>query len=381
MESDHIVKLLLVDDRKENLLSLEVILANRDYVFVRANSGKEALKILMKERDFAIILLDVQMPVMDGFETAELIRSSETLRNIPIIFLTASLNTPEHIFKGYQSGAVDYMLKPLSSEILQAKVAVFADLHKKTKELKIQSKNLKMLNSELEKRSSELSRINQELEKFAYVASHDMQEPLRTITSYIQLLENKLNPVLDEESKEFMGFVVNASLRMRSIIVDLLEYSRINKADKNFDRVDCSDVLRSVTDNLQKTIQDNKAKIDFNALPVLNANYNQMVQLFQNLIGNAIKFKGAEDPVVRISFKELEGHYLFTVEDNGMGIEQKYANKIFEVFQRLHTSDQYPGTGIGLAICMKIVEIHDGRIWMTSELGQGTRFYFTIGNN
>jgi signal transduction histidine kinase len=381
MESDHIVKLLLVDDRKENLLSLEVILANRDYVFVRANSGKEALKILMKERDFAIILLDVQMPVMDGFETAELIRSSETLRNIPIIFLTASLNTPEHIFKGYQSGAVDYMLKPLSSEILQAKVAVFADLHKKTKELKIQSKNLKMLNSELEKRSSELSRINQELEKFAYVASHDMQEPLRTITSYIQLLENKLNPVLDEESKEFMGFVVNASLRMRSIIVDLLEYSRINKADKNFDRVDCSDVLRSVTDNLQKTIQDNKAKIDFNALPVLNANYNQMVQLFQNLIGNAIKFKGAEDPVVRISFKELEGHYLFTVEDNGIGIEQKYANKIFEVFQRLHTSDQYPGTGIGLAICMKIVEIHDGRIWMTSELGQGTRFYFTIGNN
>lgn len=375
--ASQVVKILLIDDRKENLLSLEVVLADEEYTFVKANSGREALKILLKEQDFALILMDVQMPMLDGFETAELIRQSEKLKHIPIIFLTANNNAPENIFKGYQAGAVDYMLKPFIPEILKAKVAVFADLHKKTHELMIQSEDLRILNNDLRQRSEELIRINEELEKFAYVASHDMQEPLRTITSYIQLLQIKYKDKLDEEGNEFMGFVVDASLRMRNIIVDLLEYSRVNRNEKVFEPVNCNKVLEEVLENLDDSIENSKAIIHSDLLPTVHANHMQMVQLFQNLLSNAIKFR-RETPEIKISVKKEEDHYLFSVKDNGIGIEQKYSNKIFQIFQRLHTMREYPGTGIGLAICMKIAQRHEGKIWMESEKDKGSTFYFTI---
>jgi len=372
------VNILLVDDKEENLLSLEVILAGEGYTLVKAKSGREALKILLKKQDFAIILMDVQMPMLDGFETSELIRQSEKLKHIPIIFLTANNNSTDNIFKGYKAGAVDYLLKPLIPEILKAKVAVFADLYKKNYELLTTGENLRVLNKRLEQHSQDLIRINEELEKFAYVASHDMQEPLRTIISYIQLLQSKYKDKLDEEGNEFMDFVVDASLRMRNIIIDLLEYSRINKNDDTYEQVDCNKVLKEVLDNMHNSIQDNNAIIYVGPLPTIKANYSQMIQLFQNLISNAIKFKSEKPLQINISAKITENGYLFSVQDNGIGMEQKYSDKIFQIFQRLHSTKQYPGTGIGLAICLKIIQRHEGKIWMESEPDKGTTFFFTI---
>ncbi|MCE3280023.1 MAG: response regulator receiver sensor signal transduction histidine kinase [Bacteroidetes bacterium] len=372
------VKILLVDDRKENLLSLSLTLTNLNYTLVEANSGREALKILLKEQDFAIILMDVQMPILNGFETAELIRQSEKLKYIPIIFLTADNKASDNIFKGYKAGAVDYMLKPYIPEVLKAKVEVFVELYKKNKELRIQGEHLRVLNLKLEQRSNDLMRNVQELEKFAYVASHDLQEPLRTITSYIQLLQKKFSNKLDPEAIEFMEFVVNGSKRMKTLINDLLEYSRINSAESKFEKVDCNDILFEVSQNLQNSIKDSDAKIEIENLPVIKANKMHMVQLFQNLIGNSLKFKSERQPVIKVKAKKIEGYYLFSVEDNGIGIKKEYSTKIFEIFQRLHSMQHYPGTGIGLAICMKIVQKLGGEIWMESEYGKGTTFLFTV---
>jgi signal transduction histidine kinase len=375
------VNVLLVDDKKENLLSLEVILAGEGYTFIKANSGREALKILLKKQDFAIILMDVQMPMLDGFETSELIRQSEKLKHIPIIFLTANNNSADNIFKGYKAGAVDYMLKPFVPEILRTKVAVFADLYKKNRELQSIGENLRELNKKLEQRSRDLIHINEELEKFAYVASHDMQEPLRTIISYIQLLQSKYKDKLDDEGNEFMDFVVEASLRMRNIIIDLLQYSRINRNESVLEPVDINKVLKEVLENMDNSIRDSNATIHAEDLPTIKANYSQMIQLFQNLISNAIKFKSDKAPEITISATTTKNDYLFSIQDNGIGIEQKYSDKIFQIFQRLHSIKQYPGTGIGLAICLKIIQRHEGRIWMESEPDKGTTFFFTIKKN
>ncbi|MDF2437144.1 MAG: response regulator receiver sensor signal transduction histidine kinase [Bacteroidota bacterium] len=378
MEKEHPVKILLVDDRKENLLSLSLTLSNQNYTLVEANSGRDALKILLKEQDFAIILMDVQMPVLNGLETAEMIRQSEKLKYIPIIFLTADNKASDNIFKGYKAGAVDYMLKPYIPEILKAKVEVFVELYKKNHELKAQGEHLRMLNMQLEQRSHDLTRNVQELEKFAYVASHDLQEPLRTITSYIQLLQKKFGDKLDGEANEFMEFVVSGSKRMKTLINDLLEYSRINRADVALDPVDCNMVLKEVLQNLSNSIKDSNAVVESEELPVIRGNRIQMVQLFQNLIGNSVKFRSDKDPLIKIGVKKIEGYFLFSVEDNGIGIKKEYSNRIFEIFQRLHSMQHYPGTGIGLAICMKIVQRLGGEIWMESEFGKGSTFFFTI---
>jgi signal transduction histidine kinase len=376
--TDQSVKILMVDDRKENLMSLSLTLANDNYVLVEANSGKDALKILLKDQDFAIILMDVQMPILSGFETAELIRQSEKLKYIPIIFLTANSDGSDNIFKGYKAGAVDYMMKPYIADVLKAKVEVFVELYKKNKELRIQGEHLKMLNAQLEQRSNDLMRNVHELEKFAYVASHDLQEPLRTITSYIQLLQKKFGDELDAEAKEFMDFVVSGSRRMKTLINDLLEYSRINSAESNQEIVNCNYVLKEVLQNLQNSIKDSGAIVEIDDLPVIKGNRMHMTQLFQNLIGNSLKFRSEHQPVIKVKARKIEGFYLFSVEDNGIGIKKEYSVKIFEIFQRLHSIQHYPGTGIGLAICMKIVQNLGGEIWMESEPDKGTTFWFTI---
>jgi len=377
-ETNKDVKILLVDDKKENLLSLSLALENKGYSFVEASSGKEALKILLKEQDFAIILMDVQMPELTGLETAEMIRQSDKLKSIPIIFLTAGNNTADNIFNGYKAGAVDYMFKPYIADVLRAKVDVFVDLYRKKQELVFHRERLEILNMQLEQRSNDLERNIQELEKFAYVASHDLQEPLRTITSYIQLLQKKFKTDFDGEAIEFMDFIVSGSRRMKLLINDLLEYSRINRVESALELVDFTLVIKEVMQNLHNSIKDSNALIIAEDLPVIRSRRIQMIQLLQNLIGNAIKFKSEKDPVIKISAKKLEGFYLFSVEDNGIGIKKEYSAKIFEIFQRLHSIQQYPGTGIGLAICMKIVQRLGGEIWIDSELGKGTTFYFTI---
>jgi len=224
----------------------------------------------------------------------------------------------------------------------------------------------------------ELARSNAELQQFAYIASHDLQEPLRMVTSYLQLLERRYKDRLDESANDFIDYAVEGATRMKTLINDLLAYSRIETREKSFERIDCNNVVKQAIANLQLAINENQAVITWDGLPELAADSTQLIQLFQNLIGNAIKFRGANSPTIHISAELQNEKWFFRIKDNGIGIGPQYAERIFVIFQRLHSRTEYPGTGIGLAICKKIIERHDGKIWVESEPGKGAAFCFTL---
>lgn len=239
--------------------------------------------------------------------------------------------------------------------------------------------DLKAVQKELEKRAGELERSNEELERFAYVASHDLQGPLRTIASYMQLLEMRYKDKLDAEANEFITFSVNGAKRMQSLIQDLLSYSRLSSAPKPLAPVNIRDVIEIVLNNLGATIQNSGAVVATDTMPVITAESSQLVQLYQNLLDNALKFIPKETvPHIKLTATELDDEWQFGVSDNGIGIRHDFKERIFHIFQRLHTDNEYPGTGVGLAICKKITQLHGGRIWFESEPGKGTTFYFTI---
>ena len=226
----------------------------------------------------------------------------------------------------------------------------------------------------------ELKRSNIELERFAYVSSHDLQEPLRMVTLYSQLLEKRYKDRLDSDADDFIEYIVEGAQRMRELIDGLLEYSRVKSHAKEFEKVDLEKVLDAVIHNLDLLIDEKNVSISHDSLPVISGDKYQMVQVFQNLISNAIKFQGPNTPEINISVQKDEKEWIIAVKDNGIGIDPKHQKQIFEVFKRLHTKQQYPGTGIGLSITQKIIKHHRGRIWIESELGKGTIFYFTIPN-
>ncbi len=231
---------------------------------------------------------------------------------------------------------------------------------------------------ELVQRTKELSRSNQELEQFAYVASHDLQEPLRMVASYTQLIAQRYRGKLDADADEFINYAVDGATRMQAIINDLLALSRVSTRSATFSRVDAKQALNKALANLRLITVETGATIVCDSLPELNADVSQLTQLFQNLIGNAIKFHGSSPPRVEIGAERKNEEWIFHVRDNGIGIEPEYFERIFLLFHRLHTRKEYPGTGIGLTICKKIVERHGGRIWIESEPEKGTTFYFTI---
>jgi PAS domain S-box-containing protein len=226
--------------------------------------------------------------------------------------------------------------------------------------------------------AEELKRSNQELEQFAYVASHDLREPLRMVTSFSQLLAQRYTGKLDSDADEFIEFIVDGADRMANLIEDLLEFSRVAHG-RPFERVDIATVIAKVENNLGVPISDRGAKISYDALPSVICDRTQMIQLFQNLVANAVKFCPPErTPIIGIGAAREEDAWTFSVRDNGIGIDPEFSEKIFVIFQRLHSRDKYPGTGIGLAICRRIVERHGGRIWVESSGGEGSTFYFTI---
>lgn len=224
----------------------------------------------------------------------------------------------------------------------------------------------------------ELAGSNQELEQFAYAASHDLQEPLRMITSFTQLLEKRYKDKLGSDADEFIGYIVDGASRMQAMISDLLDYSRVGTRGRPFRPTDCERVLEQALANLKMAIDESGAVVTHDPLPVLTADETQLVQLLQNLIGNAVKFRSREPPRVHVSAREEQDEWLLTVRDNGIGIEPQFHEQIFHIFQRLHSGQKYPGTGIGLAIAKRIVERHGGRIWVESEPGKGSTFRFTI---
>ena len=232
--------------------------------------------------------------------------------------------------------------------------------------------------AELQNALVQLSRSNKELEQFAYVASHDLQEPLRMVSSYVQLLAERYNDQLDEKAQKFINYAVDGAVRMQMLIQDLLGFSRVSTKGLAFARVDGNILLAEALENLQTSILTSEAVITSDQLPVIHCDRIQLVQIFQNLIANSIKFCTNKPPMIHVSAELSAGNWLFSVKDNGIGIDAKYADRIFVIFQRLHTREEYPGTGIGLALCKRIVERHGGEIWFESEVDKGTTFYFTL---
>jgi len=231
---------------------------------------------------------------------------------------------------------------------------------------------------DLKKISEELARSNADLQQFAYAASHDLQEPLRGVEGFAKLFERRYKGKVDEKADEFIDYMVDGVKRMQTLIQDLLEYSQVAKKGKRIKQTGSSLAVAQALANLQLTIEENSAVVTHDTLPKVMADSSQLTRLFQNLIGNAIKFRSAEPPEVHISAEQKGGEWVFSVRDNGIGIDPKFKDGIFVIFQRLHTRDAYSGTGIGLAVCKKIVELHGGKIWVESEPGKGSTFYFTI---
>ena len=255
----------------------------------------------------------------------------------------------------------------------------------RTQELTAANEELTALNDELEHRVLEieeknllLARSNADLEQFAYVASHDLQEPLRQIVSFTQLLARRYSGKLDTDADDFIRYTVDGTKRMQELINDILAYSRLRKSSDQFVSVDCEALLTEVLQSMQSVIEQNEAEIVHEKLPTVAGDRTQLAQLFRNLVGNAVKFRGSEAPRIQLTATRQQQHWLFAVSDNGIGIAPEYFDRIFVVFRRLHAAAEYPGTGIGLSICKRIVENHGGKIWLQSEPGKGTTFFFTL---
>lgn len=406
-------KIMLVDDREDNLLSMETVLESDGYRFVKASSGRQVLKLLLTDLDFALILMDVQMPNLNGFETAALIYERERLRHIPIIFITANNYGEENLFKGYRAGAVDYIYKPVNPELLRVKVGVFVDLYRKNQRLLAQEQKLVAINRSLELEINEriaseekvtelnkqllenitrLEAANKDLDLFAFMASHDLQAPLRKIRMFSdRLLANSEN-VFGKEGRLYLTRIQEVSKRMQDLINDILRFSKISVENHNFEEVDLNQVVGEVLSEMDATIREKDAQVLIeDRLPVLPASTVLMGPLFSNLISNSIKYcKKNARPEVRIRYEEtsvsgtLNGLEADTrygriyIEDNGIGFDQKYADQIFDMFRRLHANAEYEGTGIGLALCKKIVEMHHGYISALGKPGEGAIFIVSL---
>src|SRR5215204_1545536 len=409
-------KILLVDDREDNLLSIETILEPDGYKFSKANSGRDALKILLKEFDFALILMDVKMPNMNGFETAALIYEREKLKHIPIIFITANNYGEENIFKGYRAGAVDYIYKPVNPDLLRAKVSVFVDLYRKNHRLIAQEQKLVAINKNLENEISErkaseqhakelnrqllenislLEVANKDLDRFAFMASHDLQEPLRKIRTFSDRLYFKYKDVLDQEGKTSITRIQKASERMQLLINDILTFSKLSVEDGMFVQSDLNNLIGEVLGDMEDEIKEKNAKISVDQLPSMYVNPGLIRPLFHNLISNALKYsKKQVEPIINIhseispaysgngnvnsngngSSEPNSKYCRIFIEDNGIGFDQKFSEQIFGMFKRLHLNTEFEGTGIGLALCKKIVEKHNGFISARSKINEGSTF-------
>ena len=275
-------------------------------------------------------------------------------------------------FKEFNMGLIDINNQKQAEEVLRKRNASINKL------LNVEIDDYEKAEVKLEKLIYNLKASNRELEQFAYVSSHDLKEPLRMITSFLQLLQRRYADKLDEDANDFINFAVEGAKRMNNMINDLLEYSRIGTNEMEFEYLESEKILETVLTNLEPLIIENHAVITYDPLPLIHANEQMMLQLFQNLIGNAIKYHGDKDPKIHISADKGEDEYIFAVKDNGIGIDKNHLERIFTIFQRLHSREEYEGTGIGLAISLRILQKHHGTIWAESELGKGTTFYFTI---
>ncbi len=377
------VNILLVDDKTENLLALESILEGSDYNLVRALSGQEALLALLGQ-DFAAIVLDVQMPGMSGIELAQIIRSRKKTQHIPILFLTA--HGEDSVIEGYQAGAVDFLIKPLQPAILRSKVAVFAELFRKTAALHAEIEERRQaearigqLNFELSQRIEQLAIANAELESFSYTVSHDLRAPLRQVSGFVALLEESLCGRTNAQDAEYIRLIQHAVARMGQLIDDLLSFSRVGRTELKRSRVSLTALVAEVRDTLAPALAGRDVRWKIGSLPEVECDAAMMRQVITSLLDNALKFtRPRASTEIEIGARSDEREHIFFVRDNGVGFDPRHADKLFGVFQRLHTGAEFEGTGIGLASVRRIVERHHGRTWAESVPGQGAVVYCSL---
>jgi signal transduction histidine kinase len=406
------INILVVDDREDNLLSIESILEKDHYNIIKANSGRAALKILLNRFDFSLILMDVQMPDMNGLETATLIYQRDKLKNIPIIFITAFSNDEDYLFKGYKMGGVYYIYIPINPCLLRAKVGVFVELYRKNEQLKAHEKTLiqannslqheieerrlseekiKLLNLQLLEKNNHLESVNEELDRFAYVASHDLQEPLRKIMMFSDKIISSGEDF--NQVEKYLSKITNSSQRMQSLINNLLKFSRYAMNASDFLTIDLNELVETVITEMELDFESNQVKVEYEKLPCIEVIPELMRQVFFNLINNAIKYRKANKPCnIRISCQKknpfsirekekiIKGidYYSISVKDNGIGFDDQYSEDIFMAFKRLHSFNEIEGIGVGLSICKKIVEKHHGQISAVAKLNEGATFQILL---
>ena len=396
------VKILLVDDNENNLLSMEVVLENPAYRLFMATSGRDALKILLKEDDFSLILLDVQMPIMDGYETASLIYQRDKLRYIPIIFITAHDYEEEAMFRGYQAGAVDFIRKPFKPEILRSKVAVFAELHKKNlllkqqeERLQIINNDLKLLNRDLEQRVSErtieLENVNKELkelnlskDKFLSVISHDLRNPLTSLLLSSKNLNSNIERLETGDIKKLAHIIYRTSNKILDQLNELVDWAKKQreKTEFNPERIHLIKGINESLELLKTSANQKSIKFD-NDIPqdlYVQADPLMLRSILQNIVTNAIKFTPQGGGVVSVSASQADSMVAISVRDFGVGMSKEVRDMLSgsSTLLSLAGTDQEKGTGLGLLLVKDFVAQHGGTIDIDSELGKGTKFIFTM---
>ncbi len=389
------VKILIVDDREENHISLKAVFDGEDYTFIDAFSGREALRILLEDTDFTLIIMDVLMPGMDGFETVSYISKRKKLRDIPVIFLTAK-DAENQMFKAFGIGAVDYISKPVIPELLRAKVNVFMELSLKNRALEVQKLKLKQINDNLkleinERKASErkIKSLNNELKRklselealdaFSYSVAHDFKSPLNNISLIAHLLKSHGKVSKDEQLMEQVNKIDKQIIRLGTLINDLLLFSHqetvIHKSE-----VDMSRIVPEVIEELKFAYGSSKKyQIEVGELPTVYCNESLIKQVWANLISNAIKYSSEKEcPMIRIEANSSAKLPVFSVKDNGIGFNSEEAKSLFALFKRLESAKRFEGSGVGLALVKRIVEKHGGKIWAESEPGVETTFSFYV---
>ncbi|HLP21355.1 MAG TPA: ATP-binding protein [Chitinophagales bacterium] len=363
-------KILVVDDKPENLVAIDVVLRDLNVELIKVTSGNDALRETL-HHNFALALLDIQMPEMDGYELASILREEDKTAHLPFIFISAVYTDNLNVFKGYERGAFSFITKPFQPEILVNKVKFFIEKHQ-------QEISLLNLNKDLEKNVKALEFANKELEAFSYSVSHDLRAPLRAVNGYARILSEDYADKLDDAGrKTIQNICVNAT-RMGTLIDDLLEFSRLGRKALQKSELNMNVLTEHVVSDFGKAMPHH-AEITIHPLPSVMADYTLIYQVMINLIANAVKYSSKKTkPVVEISGTKVEGEVVYTVKDNGAGFDMKYASKLFGVFQRLHSNEEFEGTGVGLAIVQRIITKHGGRIWADATLNSGATFSFTL---
>lgn len=398
--------ILIVDDIRANILALKKVLELHRLDADTAESGEEALKKILK-KDYSLIIMDVQMPGMDGFEVVEILAGSNRTKDIPVIFLSAVNTEKRFISKGYETGGVDYITKPVDADLLILKVKSFLKLYEQKQELKsmqdLLSKEIEIRKEaqenlehkvaertqELVAKNEELEFSNHELQQFAWVVSHDLKEPLRKIETFVKIIDERYLPD-DVTAKDYVRRTIKSAERMSNLISDLIDYSRLS-SDVVPVPMDLNAILEEVLADLDYRVEEKNATVNVTNLPSVTGVSSQLRQLFQNLVSNSLKFSREGVPVIidinaeTVAEKSFDskaspsGRYTrITVTDNGIGFNEIYLDKIFKIFQSLNDRNAYEGTGIGLAIAKKIVEKHNGIITAKSSPDNGASFIIVL---